>query len=68
MVIDDPSAATKVASPSQIGTASVVRLKLVQFEPVPSMRPRWVAMPTPSKPMVSAFGPQRCSTETTEIV
>src|SRR5687768_6064752 len=68
IVIDDPSAATKVARPSQIGTASVVRLKLVQLEPVPDMRPRWVAMPTPSKPIVSALAPQRCSTGTTEMV
>src|SRR5688572_9687328 len=68
IVIDDPSAATNVARPSQMGTASVVRLKLVQLEPVPSMRPRCVARPTPSKPMVSALAPQRCSTGTTEMV
>src|SRR5687767_14349452 len=54
--------------PSQIPTEPEVSVNSVQFEPLPVMWPKWVALPAPTNPIVKALAPHRCSTGTTATV
>ena len=54
--------------PSQMATEPEVSENSVQFEPLPVMWPKWVALPAPTNPIVNALAPHRCSTGTTATV